>query len=124
MGNCTVYFAFQCTWTHKHFLVFSASPIYFLLLYFYSPFCSAPCFNNAPSSHRISAHTLGTFSAISPGICYGLTAPSSYFTNCFYLRDNVQLISSPPTCTTFHIVAPFLSTSFSARAESSPKFVP
>lgn len=51
-------FAFQCTWTRKHLAVFAAS------LYFYSPFCSAPCFSNAPSSHCICPHT-GHLSIIS-----------------------------------------------------------
>lgn len=67
--------------THKHFVVFSPS------LYFYSPFCSASCFSNAPSSHLISAHTQGTLASflLCYGICHGPAAPSSHFSKCFHL---------------------------------------
>ena len=84
MGNRTVYFAFQCTWTRKHLAVFAAS------LYFYSPFCSAPCFSNAPSSHCICPHT-GHLSIISPEF-WVLSWTYSPFFIFHYLRGNVHIL--------------------------------
>lgn len=75
IGNYSLFSIPLHSQMHKHFVVFSAS------LYFYFPFCSAPCFSKAPSSHCISAHTQGTLasSLLFHGICHGPAAPSSYF---------------------------------------------
>lgn len=114
------------SWSHRRLVVFSFSlvlSIFFSL--FLLPFCSAPCFSNAPSSHCISAHTLGTLAWFLCGLCrlsWTCAPPLSYFTDSYHLLVFLQLSTLHPiSYLTYRVHKP--STLFSVFFPCLPLFL-